>query len=86
MDGVGRAAVPHRPRRMGRTRSWPGARHAGSLRVPSAMTLEQRLRKAFELGATARALFEHGLRQRFPGMEDAAFRRLRDGHESHQDP
>jgi hypothetical protein len=30
------------------------------IRVLRAMTPEQRLRKAFELGATARAMFEHG--------------------------
>jgi hypothetical protein len=50
--------------------------HAVYLRVLRAMTPEQRLRKAFELGATARALFEHGLRRRFPDMNDVAFRRL----------
>lgn len=36
-----------------------------------AMTPEQRLRKAFELGAMARALFEHGLRRRFPERGEA---------------
>jgi hypothetical protein len=36
------------------------------------MTPEQRLRKAFELGATARAMFEHGLRQRFPELDSSA--------------
>ena len=50
--------------------------HAVYLRVLQAMTPEQRLRKAFELGATARALFEHGLRQRFPDLDDIAFRQL----------
>lgn len=40
------------------------------------MTAEQRLRKAFDLGAGARALFEHGLRRRFPELDDVAFRRL----------
>jgi hypothetical protein len=40
------------------------------------MTPEQRLRKAFELEATARALFEHGLRRRFPELDDTALGRL----------
>ena len=40
------------------------------------MTPEQRLRKAFELSAMARALFEHGLRQRFPEMSEASLRRV----------
>jgi hypothetical protein len=54
----------------------PRPNHAVYLRVLRAMTPEQRLRKAFELGASARALFEHGLRQRFPGLGDTAFSRL----------
>jgi hypothetical protein len=58
----------------------PGAKprpnHDVYLRVLRGMTPEQRLRKAFELGATARALFEHGLRERFPDMDEVAFRRL----------
>ena len=36
------------------------------------MTPEQRLRKAFELGDMARAMFKHGLRRRFPRLEDTA--------------
>jgi hypothetical protein len=36
------------------------------------MTPEQRLRKACELGAMTRAMFEHGLRRRFPGLITAA--------------
>ena len=50
--------------------------HAVYLRVLRAMTPEQRLKKAFELGATARALFEHGLRRRFPELDDAALAAL----------
>jgi hypothetical protein len=34
------------------------------------------LRKAFDLGATARALFRQGLRRRFPDLADAEFARL----------
>jgi hypothetical protein len=40
------------------------------------MTAEQRLHKAFELGAMARALFSHGLRRRFPDLGEAEFGRL----------
>lgn len=54
----------------------PRPNHAVYLRVLRTMTAEQRLRKAFELGAAARAMFEHGLRRRFPGLEDAALARL----------
>ena len=54
----------------------PRPNHAVYLRVLRAMTPEQRLRKAFELGAVARALFDHGLRQRFPGLDDAALAAL----------
>jgi hypothetical protein len=54
----------------------PAPNHAVYLRVLRAMTPERRLQKAFELGVTARALFEHGLRRRFPGLDGAALRRL----------
>lgn len=54
----------------------PRPNHAVYLRVLRAMTPEQRLRKAFELGDTARALFEHGLRQRFPELCDPEFASL----------
>jgi hypothetical protein len=40
------------------------------------MTPEQRLRKAFELTATARSLFALGLLRRFPALGEAAFARL----------
>jgi hypothetical protein len=36
------------------------------------MTPEQRLKKAFALGAMARAMFVYGLRQRFPELSDDA--------------
>jgi hypothetical protein len=54
----------------------PRPNHAVYLRVLRSMTPEQRLRKAFELGTSARALFEHGLRQRFPGLGDTELGRL----------
>jgi hypothetical protein len=50
----------------------PRPNHGVYIRVLRAMTPEQRIRKAFELGATARAMFEHGLRQRFPELGEAA--------------
>jgi hypothetical protein len=50
----------------------PRPNHAVYVRVLRAMTPEQRPRKAFELGAAARAMFEHGLRQRFPKLGEAA--------------
>ena len=56
--------------------SKPRPNHGLYLSVLRAMTPEQRLRKAFELTAAARALFALGLRRRFPEMDDAAFTRL----------
>lgn len=50
----------------------PRPNHGVYVRVLRAMTPEQRLRKAFELGSMARAMFEHGLRQRFPELGGAA--------------
>lgn len=54
----------------------PRPNHAAYIRVLRGMTPEQRLRKAFELTATARALFALGLRRRFPALGEAAFARL----------
>ena len=54
----------------------PRPNHGVYLRVLRAMTPEQRLKKAFELGAVARARFAHGLRRRFPDLGEAPFARL----------
>jgi hypothetical protein len=54
----------------------PRPNHAAYLRVLRGMTPEQRLHKAFELTASARALFATGLRRRFPALDEAAFARL----------
>lgn len=54
----------------------PQANHGVYIRALRAMSPERRLRKAFELGATARAMFEHGLRQRFPHLGTGAFAAL----------
>jgi hypothetical protein len=40
------------------------------------MSPEKRLLKAFELSEFARQLFVHGLRKRFPDLEDSAFKKL----------
>ena len=54
----------------------PRPNHDVYVRVLRAMTPEQRLGKAFALGAAARAMFEHGLRRRFPELGGAAFASL----------
>ena len=54
----------------------PRPNHAVYLKILRSMAPVQRLRKAFELGATPRALFEHSLRRRFPDLDEPAFRRL----------
>jgi len=54
----------------------PRPNHAAYLRVVRGMTPEQRLRKAFELTASSRALFAFGLRRRFPTLDEAAFAQL----------
>ena len=46
------------------------------LRVLQSMTPEERLLKAFELSARARALFIEGLRQRFPDLPPEEFHKL----------
>jgi len=49
----------------------PRPNHALYLRILRGMTPEQRLRKAFELTRSTRALFHHGLRRRFPDLDEA---------------
>ena len=46
------------------------------LEVLQRMTPEQQLLKAFELSELTRALFVHGLRQRFPGVSEEDFRKI----------
>ena len=50
--------------------------HQRYLQVLRAMTPEQRLGKAFELSAFAKALFIEGLRKRFPEATPEEFQRL----------
>ena len=50
--------------------------HLRYLRVLKGMTPEQRLLKAFELSAFSKALFIHGLRQRFPDATPEEFQRI----------
>ena len=47
--------------------------HQLYLQVLRRLTPEQRLAKAFELSAFAKALFIHGLRQRHPELGEAEF-------------
>jgi hypothetical protein len=46
------------------------------LTVLRAMTPEQRLLKSFELSAFSKALFVHGLQQRFANLSAEDFRKL----------
>jgi hypothetical protein len=54
----------------------PRPNHRRYLEVLRAMTPEQRLLKAFDLSAFARALFEEGLRKRFPDASAEEFHRI----------
>lgn len=54
----------------------PRPNHGVYIAALRRLTPEQRLRKAFELSAFVRALFEQGLRKRFPDLPEAEFRRL----------
>ena len=54
----------------------PDPNHARRLAILREMTASQRLEQAFALGARARALFEAGLRKRFPDLSDEDFKRL----------
>ena len=50
--------------------------HKTYIQVLRRMSPEQRLLKAFELSEFARALFVHGLRKRFPNLNDKEFKAL----------
>jgi hypothetical protein len=50
--------------------------HQRYLQVLKTLTPEQRLLKAFELSAFAKALFIEGLRKRFPDASPEEFRRI----------
>jgi len=50
--------------------------HKLYIQVLRNMSPERRLLKAFELSEFARQLFIHGLRKRFPDLEDTAFKKL----------
>jgi hypothetical protein len=54
----------------------PRPNHKIYLQVLKRMSAEQRLRKAFELSEFSRELFVHGLRTRFPELNEDEFRRL----------
>lgn len=54
----------------------PRPNHKRYIQVLRSMTPEQRLLKAFEMSAFTKALFIHGLRQRFPDVSESEFRRI----------
>jgi hypothetical protein len=54
----------------------PRPNHRRYLAVLRNMTPEQRLLKAFELSEFAKALFRHGLRQRFPDATEEECRKI----------
>lgn len=50
--------------------------HKIYIQVLRRMSPEQRLLKAFELSEFARALFVHGLRKRYPNLDEKDFHEL----------
>ena len=50
--------------------------HKIYIQVLRRMTPEQRLLKAFELSEFSKELFIHGLRKRFPDLDDEAFKKV----------
>ncbi len=54
----------------------PRPNHRRYIEILRRMTPAERLAKSFELSAFARQLFEHGLRERFPHLDEAAFKKL----------
>lgn len=54
----------------------PRPNHKRYLQVLRSMTPEQRLLKAFEMSAFTKALFIHGLHQRFPNVSEGEFHRI----------
>jgi hypothetical protein len=54
----------------------PRPNHREYIEILRSMTPEQRLLKAIELTETARTLFKHGLRERFPNLSHEEFHKL----------
>ncbi len=54
----------------------PRPNHKRYIQVLRSMTPEQRLLKAFEMSAFTKALFIHGLHQRFPNVSEGEFQRI----------
>ena len=50
--------------------------HKLYIQVLQNMSPEKRLLKAFEMSEFARQLFVHGLRKRFPDLEESEFKKL----------
>ena len=53
----------------------PRHNHRRYIEVLRRLSPEERLMQAFELSAFTWALFEHGLRRRFPHLSEGEFRR-----------
>lgn len=54
----------------------PRPNHQLYLRVLARMTPDERLRKALELSQMTKDLFRHGLRKRFPDLDDEELKRI----------
>ncbi len=54
----------------------PRPNHHLYLEILRRMSVEQRLRKAFELSDFAKQLFIHGMRKRFPALSERDFQQL----------
>jgi hypothetical protein len=54
----------------------PRPNHKRYIEILRGMTVEQKLRKVFELSEMARSLFREGLRKRFPDATDEELHRI----------
>jgi hypothetical protein len=54
----------------------PRPNHTRTIRALRAMSAEQKLRVALDLGEWSRRLFEEGLRKAKPGLSETAFHQL----------
>lgn len=52
------------------------ANHKKYIQILRRMTPEERLLKAFELSEFSKQLFIHGLRKRFPDLDEREFKKL----------
>lgn len=54
----------------------PRPNHGIYIQILRRMTVEQKLRKVFELSEMTRSLFREGLRKRFPDLTEEEFHRI----------